>query len=282
MINILLPTDFSENAFNAICHGIRLFEDSTCVFYLMHAYTPAIYRVDYMIGSPGKVGLPDDHQQIAQTHLEETRKKLETRFKNPRHTFVTHAAFNNLADEVQNTVENENIDIVVMGTQGATGAKEIFLGSNTVHVLRKTKVPVLTIPVNAEYKPLNHILFPTDLEIEYSAPNLDYLLDLAKLHKAKIHIMHVTSPYGLSKDQKKNKVLLEKTMATSNHEFHDLPDQEVIGAINSFQTEHDIQLLAMVQNKHTFLERLFVEPVIRKIGLHTLVPFLVLPYNAKA
>lgn len=281
-MNILLPTDFSENAFDAICHGIELFKDSTCVFFLMHTYTPAIYRVDYMLGSPGKVGLPDDHQHIAQTHLEEIRKKLEIKFKNPRHTFVTHAAFNNLVDEVQKMVKNENIDIIIMGTQGATGAKEIFLGSNTVHILKKAIVPVLTVPTNSKFKPLDDILFPTDFEIDYSLSGLDYLLNLAKLHNAKIHIMHVSPPYGLSKDQKKNKNILEKKMATFNHYFYDEPDQELIGAINNFQNKHDIQLLAMVQNKHTFLERLFVEPVIRKIGLHSLMPFLVLPYHPKS
>lgn len=281
-MNILLPTDFSKNAFDAICHGIDLFEDNTCIFYLMHAYTPAIYRVDYMLGSPGKVGLPDRHQHIAQTQLEEIRKNLVSKFKNTRHTFVTHAAFNNLVDEVQNTVENENIDIVIMGTQGATGAKEIFLGSNTVHVLRKATVPVLTIPIKSKFKSLNHILFPTDFEIDYESSALDYLLNLARLHNAKIHIMHVSSPYGLSKEQKSNKTILEKIMETSNHYFYDEPDQEIIGAINDFQNQHDIQLLAMIHNKHTFLERLFVEPVVRKIGLHSLVPFLVLPYHSKS
>ncbi|WP_396590170.1 universal stress protein [Allomuricauda sp. R78024] len=282
MMNILLPTDFSENAFDAICHGIELFEDSTCVFYLMHAYTPAIYRVDYMLGSPGKVGLPDGHQQVAQTQLEEIRKNLVSKFKNPRHTFVTHAAFNNLVDEVQNTVKNENIDIVIMGTQGATGAKGIFLGSNTVHVLRIATVPVLIIPKKSKFRPLDHILFPTDFEIDYKLSGLDYLLNLAKQRKSKIHIMHVSSPYGLSKEQSSNKTILERIVATSNHYFYDEPDQEVIGAINNFQSQHDIQLLAMVHNKHTFLERLFVEPIIRNIGLRSLVPFLVLPYHPKS
>lgn len=278
-MNILLPTDFSKNAFDAICNGLELFKDSTCVLYLMHVYTPSIYRVDYMLGSPGKVGLPDDYQHIAQTHLEEIRRKLVIKFKNPRHTFVIHAAFNNLVDEVQKTVKNENIDIVITGTQGATGAKEIFLGSNTVHILRKATVPVLAIPTNTKFKALNDILFPTDFEIDYSLSSLDCLLDLAKLHNASIHIMHVSSPYGLSEVQKTNKIHLDKIMGTTKQYFYDVPDQEVIGAINNFQSEHDIQLLAMVHNKHTFLERLFVEPVIRKIGLHSLVPFLVLPYH---
>ncbi|MBC73865.1 MAG: universal stress protein, partial [Muricauda sp.] len=64
-----------------------------------------------------------------------------------------------------------------------------------------------------------------------------------------------------------------------NHEFYDLPDQELIPAINAFQEKHPVELLVMVKNKHSFLERLFLDPVIKKIGLYSKVPFMVLPYT---
>lgn len=279
MLHILLPTDFSENARNAINYCLKLYENVTCVFYLTHAYTPAIYRVDYMLGSPGQIGLPDDYKYIAENRLEKIRKELKIKFNNPRHTFVVHAAFNSLVDEVSLMVKQENIDLVVMGTQGATGAKEIFLGSNTVHVIKKSKVPVLMIPDESKFIAPKDILFPTDFEIDYSLANLNYVFDLVKLHNATLHIMHVTVPKGLTAAEEKNKTVLVDMVKTTKHHFYDLPDQELIDAINSFEREHKTQLLTMVRNKHTFLERLFIEPIIKKIGFHTMVPFLVLPYD---
>ena len=76
MFKVVLPTDFSENAFHAISYAVKLLENSTCIFYLVHAYTPAIYRVDYTLGSPGQLGLPDDERYKAEEALEKTRKRI--------------------------------------------------------------------------------------------------------------------------------------------------------------------------------------------------------------
>lgn len=279
MIRVVLPTDFSENAFHAISYAVKLLENSTCLFYLVHAYTPPVYRVDYTLGSPGQLGLPDDERYKAEEALEKTRKRIKEQFHVSKHTFVTHAAFNSLADEIDSIAQKENVDFIVMGTQGATGAKEILFGSNTVHVIQKTGIPVLAVPSEFEFRPPENILFPTDYEVDYNKVDLDFLLKFSKLEHSKLHIMHVTSPEGLDSDQLDNKSFLEGRLLERNHEFHDLPDQDLIEAINQFQKGISVELLAMVKNKHTFLERLFVEPIIKNIGLHSKVPFLVLPYN---
>ena len=59
MKRIILPTDFSQNAYNAICYAIRLFKEVECTFYLVHTYTPAIYQAEYVLHSPGQIGLGD-------------------------------------------------------------------------------------------------------------------------------------------------------------------------------------------------------------------------------
>ncbi|WP_437395837.1 universal stress protein [Flagellimonas lutimaris] len=279
MIKVVLPTDFSENAFHAISYAVKLLEHSTCIFYLVHAYTPPVYRIDYTLGSPGQLGLPDDEKYRAEESLEETRKRIKEQFNLPKHTFVTHAAFNSLVDEIDSISQKENIDFIVMGTQGATGAKEILFGSNTVHIIQKTGIPVLAVPSDFEYKPPRNILFPTDFEVDYEKASLDFLLKFSKLWHSKLHIMHVTTPEGLDGEQADNKIYLEGKLLEHNHKFYDFPDQELIEAINGFQRETPVELLTMVKNKHSFIERLFVEPIIKNIGLHTKVPFLVLPYN---
>ncbi|HET8735286.1 MAG TPA: universal stress protein, partial [Pricia sp.] len=181
-----------------------------------------------------------------------------------------------LVTEVMETIESEAIDIVVMGTRGATGAKEILFGTNTVHVIKKAKCPVIAVPPNYQYVPPRVILFPTDYEINFQKKELEPLLTLVDQHRTKVNVMHVSTGYDLTPNQKEHKKGLKKLLGSHGF-FHDLPNNNIIDAINGFQVEEKINLLVMVQNKHTFLERLFIEPVIKKIGFHILTPFMVIP-----
>lgn len=277
MKRIVLPTDFSENADNAINYALQLFKDTECIFYVLHTYTPAIYRAEYVLHSPGQMGLGDIYQTSSMTKLEKVTKRLKKQYKNKKHTFVEHTTFNMLVDEIEEVVEKEHIDLVIMGTQGATGAKEIFLGTHTMHVIKKAKCPVIAIPPNFEYEAPKEILFPTDFEVNYEERHLKPLLDIAKDHTSRIHIMHIRSGYDLSEAVQKNRDKLTGLMDHTTHLVHEMPDQVVVSAINSFQLKNKVNLLVMIQNKHMFLENLFLKSVIKQIGFHANVPFMVFP-----
>lgn len=276
MKRIVLPTDFSDNAFEAIRYALLVLKDIKCTFFLFHTYTPPVYQTEYLLGSPGLFGLGDRIKETSLTQLEQLKDRLENQYKNPNHSFMIHTAFNTLVNELMETIETEAIDMVIMGTTGATGAKEILFGSNAVHVIKKAKCPVIVVPPKFEYEALKEILFPTDYDIEYQKDKIEALLTIAKLHKSRINVMHVRTGLALNTVQHKNKKQLQKLLGNMSV-FHDMPDNEIINAINEFQLKTRINLLVMVQNKHTFLERLFIEPVIKKIGFHITVPFMVLP-----
>jgi len=277
MKKIILPTDFSYNAYNAISYAMNLLKDEEATFYLLNTYTPAIYQTEYLLHSPGQIGLGDIYQSESINQLEELKKQLEKEFKNPKHTIIAHSAFNILVDEVSAMVASEEADLVIMGTQGATGAKEIFLGTHTVHVIKKATCPVIAIPADFDYEIPKKILFPTDYEVEYSEKQLVGLLNLSKIHNSSIEVIHISSGYNLTDLQLQNKAKLEKILEEIPHLFHDLPNQEIITGINNFQLKNKMNMLAMIQNKHTFLESLFIEPVIKKIGFHVSIPFMVIP-----
>ncbi len=279
MKKVIVPTDFSDNAYNALVYAVKLLQDEKCTFFLLNTYTPTIYQPEYLIHSPGQIGLGDVYQENSATQLEQTKKRIEMEHPNDKHTFVTHAAFNMLVQEIEYMVLSEGADLVVMGTQGATGAQEVFLGTNTVHVLKKVDCPVIAVPSGFDFNAPKKILFPTDYEIAFAKKPLRLLLDIAAHHTSHINILHVVSGYGPSKEQQENKDKLAQLLTGMDHTTHEWPDQTVIAAINGFQQDHGMDLLVMVQNKHTFFERLFVEPVIKKIGFHTTVPFMVMPYR---
>ncbi len=279
MKRIILPTDFSDNAYSAICYAINLFKQEECTFYLLHTYTPAIYQAEYVLHSPGQIGLGDIYQENSLTQLKELKKKLIAEHNNKKHTFMVHSAFNTLVDEIVETSMNENADMVIMGTQGATGAKEILIGTNTVHVIKKACCPVIAIPPNFKYETPKEILFPTDLDIDYQEEQLGALAFLAKQHVSRIDVLHISTGYDLSEEQLKNKAKLDGIFGRIAHLFHEMPNQEVITAINNFQQKNKVNLLVMIQNRHTFFERLFIEPVIKKLGFHVTIPFMVIPPN---
>lgn len=276
MTRILLPTDFSDNSFEAIKYALLVYKDVECTFYLLHTYTPVVYDNGYQMGSSGQIGLGNVMHESSMAQLAKLKNRLESDFNNDKHTIVVHSAFNTLLGEISDMVEAENIDVIVMGTKGATGAQEILFGTYTVHVIKKAKCPVILVPPTFNCEVPKKILFPTDYDINYKREKFVQLLEIVRHHQSRIHVMHVRAGYDLNSTQKTRKTQLEELF---DHKalFHEVPDSGIIAAVNEFQVKTNVDLLVMVRNKHTFIERLFIEPIIKKIGFHVKVPFMVLP-----
>lgn len=277
MQKILLPTDFSDNSYKAVSYAMKLFKDQECTFFLLHTYTPAIYQAEYVMHAPMQVGLSDFYQSNSIQQLEKLQDRIVTEFKNPKHKFIIHAAFNLLVDEILETIKNEQIDLVIMGTQGASGAKEIFFGTNTIHVIKKSTCPVIAVPISNKHSLPSNILFPTDFEVSYQNDQFTELKNIVNSHRSKLKVLHISTNYELDPEQAKNKTKLKGIFKGIQMEFQEVEDQGVISAINGFQNDNDVDFLVMVQHKRTFLERLFMEPVIDKIGFHVTIPFMVIP-----
>src|SRR5690554_1235554 len=281
MKQILLPTDFSENSWNAISYALQLFKDEVCTFYLLNTYTPIVYHVEYVMLSPSQIGLEDVVKQQAIKGLEKFEKRIKDQHDNPNHTIKSQAVFNTLTLEISEQVKEHQIDYVVMGTKGATGAKEVLFGSNTVHIFKQAKCPVLAVPDSFNFEKPSQILFPTDYEIDYNNQQVKPLVELSKDNEAKIHILNVSYGRELTADQKKNKATLSTLFKDLKHEFFSVRNQEITQAISDFQMKAQTDLLVMINNKHSFFENLFFKSTINQIGFHLNIPFLVIPAKTK-
>jgi nucleotide-binding universal stress UspA family protein len=277
MKSILLPTDFSRNAWHAIAYALMLFKDETCTFYLLHTYAPAFYRMDYMMGGPEVSAIPDVGVDLSLMGLETTLADIQRDFPNPLHRFELLSAFNTLTDEIRDVVERKGIDLVVMGTRGASGAKAYFLGSNTVFVLRKVQVPVLVVPADAAFQPIRTMLLPSDYLHKYRRKEIRLALDLAKGHQSRVILLHVGGEDFLTDDQRSNKLHLERLMEDLDYEFAAEHGGEMPEAILRYSDEHPIDILVMLNPQHTFLERILNRQNVDQIGFHVKIPFLVLP-----
>ncbi|MGC1632396.1 MAG: universal stress protein [Gelidibacter sp.] len=279
MNNILLPTDFSDNSWNAIGYAIKLFENHQCTFHLFNAYTPVVYDLTFvLLANPAQFGLRDSIRKASREHLSALKTRILDKFgSNPNHKFETIARFDTLLSGIKDLIDERHIDLIVMGTKGATGAKKILFGSNTVQVFKEIKSPIIAIPSDFEYVKPQEILFPTDLEVNFNDKQLHVLKEIAVLHKSKINAMHVRTGHGLSEIQDQNKLRLQTLFGKMDYEFDDVDDMGIPEAIHKFQEEQTVNMLAMINNKQSFFENLFFKDTINQIGFYLNIPFLVIP-----
>jgi nucleotide-binding universal stress UspA family protein len=277
MKTILLPTDFSDNSWNAIVYALNLFDYEPCKFMLLHTYTPIIFQTEFVPVGPAQFGLGDAIKHVSESKMEKLLKRIHTEFPNSKHKFETSCLFSTLVTEIKEITEKQNIDFVVMGTKGATGAKEVLFGSNTVHVFKNIKCPVLAVPSLFEYELPKEILFPSDYEVSFKEQHLSPIQELVKAYSSRLNIMHVSYGYPLTEIQEKNKSYLEGYFKNEAHIFHDVRNENVTDAIDEFQMKTKVNMLVMLNNKHSFFENLFFRSALNQIGFHLNIPFLVIP-----
>ena len=280
-MNILLPIDFSKNSRNAIAYAMELFKNEKCKFFFLHTYTPSFYRMDYMLGGPSFSAIPDSDVDISLAGLEKTLADVKKTYNNPKHTYSIISAFNTLTDEINEVTTEKEIDMVVMGTQGATGAKEIFLGTNTVYVLRKAIAPVLIIPENYTFQKIQKILLPSDYLTNYKDNELSTAIKMVKMNKAKLIVLHVKEEHNLTAIQEENKMALYRRLDGLPITFKELKGSSMPNAVLDYVQNNEIDFLMMMNRKHSFFERLLVRQNIDQIGFHIKIPFLVIRDTAK-
>ncbi|WP_378187633.1 universal stress protein [Aquimarina sp. W85] len=277
MKNVLLPTDFSDNAMNAIRYTMRLFEREKVTFYLLNTFTPISYHTGYLIENPTMYGMEDVAMMNSKRDIERTEDKIKEEFDTSNFTFVRCSTFNTLIGEIREMVVKKHIDLIIMGTKGATGAKEVFIGTHTMYTIKKAKCPVLAVPANFKYEAPFEILFPTDFKLDSANEFLPIIKTICKTHGSRLNILNAYYGVTLDKDQEKVKTYLDKYFKTNAHIFHVAEGMDVLEAIDDFQKKIKINLLVMIHNRHSFFENLLFKPVINQIAYHTNVPFLVIP-----
>lgn len=276
MKKILLPTDFSDNAWCAAVYALKLYEKEECTFYFLHSYK---MKASAMSNLSNKLlrSMADNAKQ----ELLELKDMAEKANNNLNHTFEILLSVNAMDNAIDMAITKYNIDLIVMGTKGATGAKEIFMGSNTVNIIKHVKsCPILLIPHEFDFEEPKEIAFPTDFNRFYGEELLP-LKNLSKLYDSKIRILHINKEKNLSHQQDYNLAMLKAYLEDNPHTFHWMPDySKKENAINDFIEELNIDILVMINYEHSFIENIINEPVIKKIGFHATIPFFVIPSSA--
>lgn len=269
MYRILVPTDRSDNANHALNYALNLFKGSEVEFILFQAYDVPVYAVD--------IPVPLDslgHEELSRI-LEKDAEKLRNEHAGTGFSFSTRVEVGSLSFNATALNEELAIDLIVMGTKGASGWEGAIIGSNTSDVIQAAACAVLAVPHEAEITVPKRILFATDNKGLSSNDVISPLIDLAKRFKAHVHLMNVLDEGKLTTvDEAVAGLKLDHLLEEIEHTFHFENGKDKAQAIENYLNTHDIDLLAVVPRRNNFFDAIFHRSVTRKLALHSKVPLL--------
>ncbi len=266
MKTIIIPTDFSKNAQKAIDYALLLFKNESCTFYLLHAYH------DAPSSAKNKMSTKEDLNQII--------KALETQNKNKKHHFERVFETDSVLNLTNRTQINLGADYVFMGTKGSSTLREIFIGSNTLELIKHIhNCPTVVIPTAYEYSSPKEIVFATDFKHVFTKMELLPLIQMALVSHATLNVAHIKSEKTLSDTQKANKELLRSALKETKHQFFAIELQDTV-ANTLYQMEKsnkNIGMMAILKTNHGFFQKLTHENIVKNISFKTEIPLMVLP-----
>lgn len=276
MRKILIPTDFSENAFNALKFAVDLMKYELSEFFIMHAFQDDIYADEDLIKKEGLNNVTRSVSENSEEQLQDLVIRIKDFSPNPRHSFHIISANNVLVDEAETIVEEENIDLIIMGTKGRTNDKTITFGSHTLQVIKYVPCPVLAIPENYKYTQPKHILFPTNYLIPYKRRELKLLCEMASPYRAVIDMLYISTSEKLSLRQKDNQNFIKETLCKNKLRFKVEQSKHFINSIYQYIKKNHIDMLVMVNTRHSFLEDMIEQSKVDELSLNIDIPFLAL------
>lgn len=274
MKNILLPTDFSENSNNAISFAMNFFKGETCTFHILNSQKTSNYiTADVRSGSLG-TSVYEGILNKNKKELEKIIQFCESLSAQEEFTFVPKVDFANITDAINQAVALNNIELIIMGTKGATGASKVVFGSNTIKVFRNVKCPVLAIPENYIFEMINSVLFSLNYQYDITDKNVEILLEIVKKNSASLKLLETLEING-DKIEAKRKIT-EEIFKEIDFERFTIKNLPAPMAINAFQQIIPVQLHAMIIDRESFLDRFIFGSNTSKISYDSLVPLLAL------
>lgn len=283
MKNILLPTDFSRNAWNALAYALTLYKNTPCTFYILNAFevTTSENIVKFKSGSKAFDAAKEESEQGLARFL----KGIRFRAENSKHQFHTISTQGDLLEAVQDCIDKKNIDLVIMGKNGSDKTPRIY-GNHTTELMEKVQnCPVLVIPENSILmeNSIQEIVFTTNFKYSFVKKELSALIDISKRFNAAIRILYIEEEKKeFTKEQVKNKESLKEHLSGQEFSFHTLTKVTVPAGIHSFIESRDSNLLALYKRKKGFFSKLFSPSFVENSDFDPKTPVLILKESEKS
>jgi nucleotide-binding universal stress UspA family protein len=288
MKTILVPTDFSDNAANALDYALALARHTPGRIILFHNSDIPLTYSGTNLFSAGDLALGTDPllpaaamtnpelEKIYQEKLQQLAHQVRQQTGDSL-AITSQYHWGSLTDNLNDIIRKEKVDLVVMGTKGATSFLDRLIGTTTASVLKEAHQAVLAIPTEARFKIPQKIAFAADLENDEQI-YLSQVLAFARPFGAGITLVHVNREY------QEDIASQQKRLADIRRQFPEQPlplftleDKQVALGLETFIRENQADLIAVGIHERSFLEYLFHSSVTEQLAYHTSIPLLALP-----
>ncbi|MDX1942004.1 MAG: universal stress protein [Saprospiraceae bacterium] len=263
MKKILVPTDFSECANNALAYAVDIANTFGSTITLLHTY-----QVYSKAGS--FISVESFMKEDATNAMLELTKNTGALLKNNAQ-LESKIIEGDTIDIVMDLAQHYMYDLIVMGTQGASGLEEVFIGSTANNIIKNIHVPVLVVPAGFAFRPIQTIVLAVDEEEDFSDLMFFPLVQIAQSQAAMLRIYHKdVANDGLN-------AAVDKYLKDIERTYHyELDADNINESINAFIAEYNADLLCMIRRRRGILGEVFHESITAKEVFNSPVPLLVL------
>jgi len=280
MKTIIVPTDFSATANNAADYAVHFAQQVNANrIILLHAYEIPV-AIDPMM--PG-IQIPEieGFKKAAEERLYQFRAGLLLKYSNTNMVFDILAVYGSILSALEDLTNNEPIEMVVMGITGGGAIEETFIGSNTVHIAENSDIPLLIVPANAPFKPIQKLMFACDFNDAETYIPVDQIANIQQLTNASLLVFNIetapdefeqTFPGTVMGESFAVHTVLEHLQPS----YHFAHSDHFMEAVNQFADEQSIDLVISVPKEHSFFAKLFASSHTKQLAFHSHTPLLVL------
>jgi len=272
MESIFCAYDFSDAAKNALKHACRLAELFSAKLTLVHIYNVPVPVTEY-----GYVPVGDDFiRDIAVKDLEKLKRELVK--EHPHISTINIIVESGFVTSKINQLASENgCELLVMGIDNDKNfIKEHLIGSTSIDEARKSKIPVLIVPKNAENDKIKSIAYTCDYN--HSLVDTSSLIQVkyfAHMFNAELKIVHVLEPdHQIDFQEAVNDKYIESKLSNVNHKTFFVYEKNAADGISEFTKEHMIDLIIVEPYHRNFFDKLFHKSVTKELAFHVNKPFL--------
>ena len=265
MKTIIIPTDFSSAADNAMHYGAQLAQQLQAGVLLLHVYMVPITMNDM----PVLMVTAEELKGGADEGLTRCKSELESSY--PGLVVKTESRLGDVVDELKDMWEHLNPLLVVLGTHGSSGLERILFGSNAVSAIKNIKHPVIVVPAQYGFKNIQTIVLAADLNAANENTKFR-LLQTFQLLKGQLHIVHVKN-----EDEAENiQPALVQQLQSLAPIYNTIVNKDISQGLQLYIEQVGADLLVVLPHQHSMLESFFLKLHTKDIVRHAQVPVLAL------
>jgi nucleotide-binding universal stress UspA family protein len=279
---ILVPTDFSEEANNALEVAVHVARRTGAQLKVVHIVEPP-YSPSF--SAMGTYVPPTSMNDVFIFKLiEHSRERMRELVQKGQYQDVSihyDVDVDRVIDRIRRAVDEEGVDLVVMGSKGVSGMDEMLIGSNTEKVVRLASCPVLTVKRRHESFEVQRILFPFNFEEDLS-PVVGRVQEAQALFGAHLLLLYVNTPgaFVSTLDIRQRMDQFAEKYKLHNFSSHIWNDESEEDGVLQFADQSNADLIMMVTHGRTGLNRLLSGSITEGLVNHTVRP--VLTFSIKA